>query len=229
MNFEINGDNMQSLKIDLGEGESIYADSGKLISKTANVIMTPRLAGGVMSALKREMTGASGFLTEFQPKKGDGFVEIAGVFPGKIFEIDLTPGQEFVAEKYAFLAAEESVKFGLDVVSMGPGFFGGEGWILQKFRGPGKVFIHVVGDKIEYNVDDRTVIEVDPGHVAGFDATVNYKVRFVDNIRTAMLGGVGLFLATFTGNGRIITHSESRTKLALEIRATTPKSGSSAP
>ncbi len=217
MKYEIVGDNMQSLKVDLAVDERIYGDSGTLVSKSDSVVMTPRMAGGLGGMFARKMTGASGLLTEFMAKNIDGHVSLAGIYPGKIFTVNLEEDQTFVAEKEAFLAAEDTVKFTVQTMGVGAMWFGGAGIVLQKFVGPGRVFIHVVGDIIEYDVTEGNPIEVDPGHIAGYDGTLQYKVTFVDNIRTAMFGGVGLFLATFKGNGRVITHSVSRVKLAAQI------------
>lgn len=217
MKYEIIGNNMQSLKVDLEPGERIFGDSGTLVSKSDSVIMTPRMAGGVGGMFARKVTGASGLLTEFGAKDIQGHVSLAGIYPGKVFTVRLDEGQTFVAEQQAFLAAEDTVKFTIQTMGLGAMWFGGAGILLQKFVGPGMVFIHVVGDVIEYDVTDGNPIEVDPGHVAGFDGTLQFKVTFVDNIRTAMFGGVGLFLATFKGDGRVITHSVSKVKLATQI------------
>lgn len=217
MDYKILGGSMQVLDISLGPGEKIYSDSGKLVSKSENVVMTPRLVGGIMGALMRKATGATGMLTEFKAEEDAGDVSVAGVMPGKIKVIELGEGESFVAEHYAFLAAEDSVNFTMQTVGLGAAFFGGAGLILQKLQGPGRVFIHVVGDIIEYELDGTRSLEVDPGHLAGFDSTLNYSVRFVDNIKTAMFGGVGLFLAKFTGKGHVILHSVSRFKLSSEI------------
>ncbi len=217
MEFSVVGDSMQAARIVLGPGEKIYADSGKLLSKTENVVMTPRLVGGLIGAIERKITGATAMLTEFSSKGGDGVVSVAGVMPGKVKAIQLVEGEVFVAEHYAFLAADSSVKFSIETVSLGAAFFGGAGLVLQKFVGPGTVLIHVVGDIIEHKLDGTKSLEVDPGHIAGFDGTLQYKITFVDNIRTAMFGGVGLFLAKFTGSGRVVLHSVSRFKLSSEI------------
>ncbi len=219
MKYEIIGADLQSLKIDLGVNEAVYADSGTLISKAETVIMTPKMVGGLMGLLKREATGATGFLTEFRAKEGPGHMQVAGVFPGKIVPIDLGPNDKFVAERSAFLCAEETVKFNIHITNFAAGMFGGTGFVLQEFAGPGRVYIHVTGDMIEHDLDGTTAVEVDPTHVAGFDGTLSYKIRFVDNINTAMFGGVGLFLATYTGKGRLITQTISRYKLAAEIYA----------
>jgi len=217
MDYEIIGSSMQGLRLHLGSGEKVYADSGKLISKTANVKMTPRLVGGIVGAIERKITGATGMLTEFAAENGEGVVSVAGVFPGKIKVVTLDEGQEFIAEHYAYIAAEESVKFSIQTVSLGAAFWGGAGLVLQKFVGPGNIFLHVIGDIIEHKLDGSEPLEIDPGHIAGFDATLSYHIRFVDNIRTAMFGGVGLFLATFTGSGNVVLHSVSRYKLSAEI------------
>lgn len=217
MKYNIIGGSMQSLDIELESGEKVYGDSGKLLGKSENVVMTPRLVGGIVGAIERKITGATAMLTEFSPKDSPGIVSMAGVIPGKIKVIELGEGEAFIAEHYAFLAAEDSVKFTIQTVSIGAAFFGGAGLILQKFVGPGTVFIHTAGDLLEYTLDGTKALEVDPGHIAGFDATLNYKIRFVDNIRTALFGGVGLFLATFQGKGRVILHSVSRFKFSSEI------------
>ncbi len=208
---------MQALDISIGEGEAVYSDSGKLVSKSDNVIMTPRLVGGVIGAIERKVTGATGMITEFRSSSDQGTIAVAGIMPGKIKVVELKDGETFIAEHYSFLAAEESVKFTMQTVGLGAAFFGGAGLVLQKFTGPGKVFIHVSGDIIEYDLDGTRDLEVDPGHIAGFSGTLEYKIKFVDNIRTAMFGGVGLFLARFTGTGNIVLHSVSRYKLSSEI------------
>ncbi len=217
MEYKILGNSMQALDISIGEGEAVYSDSGKLVSKSDNVIMTPRLVGGVIGAIERKITGATGMITEFRSSSDQGTIAVAGIMPGKIKVVELKDGETFIAEHYSFLAAEESVKFTMQTVGLGAAFFGGAGLVLQKFTGPGKVFIHVSGDIIEYDLDGTRDLEVDPGHIAGFSGTLEYKIKFVDNIRTAMFGGVGLFLARFTGTGNIVLHSVSRYKLSSEI------------
>ncbi|MGI0141749.1 MAG: TIGR00266 family protein [Candidatus Micrarchaeales archaeon] len=217
MDYELVGSSMQSLKISLKPGERIYSDSGKILSKSASIVMTPRMVGGLMGAIERKIVGATGMLTEFRADKTNGEVSLSGIMPGKVKAIELGSGEAFVAEQYAFLAAEDTVNFSIQTMSLGAMFFGGEGIILQKLVGPGTIFIHIVGDIIEYDVDDAHPVEVDPGHVAGYSSTLQFKVRFVDNIKTAMFGGVGLFLANFTGKGKLYLHSVSRYKLSAEI------------
>ncbi|EQD55643.1 protein containing DUF124 [mine drainage metagenome] len=208
---------MQAVRISLDPGEKVYSDSGKLVSKSKSIVMEPRLVGGLVGAIERKVTGATGFLTEFVAKDAAGTMTVSGVLPGKIYQLALGEGEDFIAEHYAFIAADETVKFTMQTVGIGGAFFGGAGLILQKFVGPGNVFLHITGDVVEYNVTDDNPLEIDPGHIAGFDSSLKYKITFVDNIRTAMFGGVGLFLAKFEGNGKVVAHSVSRLKMASEI------------
>ncbi len=217
MKYSIIGENMQALKLVLEQGEKIYSDSGKLVSKSDNIHMTPRLSGGIGKAIIRRATGATALLTEFENKGGEGHVAVAGVLPGKIRIIQLEEGEAFVAEHNAFIAAQETVDFSMQLVNIGAAFFGGAGVVLQRFIGPGAIFINVIGDVIEHTLDGSRDIEVEPGHIAGYSGGLTYAVRFVDNIRTAMFGGVGLFLATFRGQGTLILHSVSRNKLATDL------------
>ena len=217
MEYQIVGSSMQAVHFTLAPGEKIYADSGKLVSKSSSIKMTPRLAGGLVKAIERKVTGASALLTEFEAEGTPGSVTIAGIIPGKVYHVALNPGEQLVAEDFAFIAADESVQFSIATVGIGPAFFGGAGLVLQKLDGPGNVFLHVAGDIVEYMVDEANPLEIDPGHIAAFDSTLKYKITFVDNIRTAMFGGVGLFLAKFEGRGKVIAHSVSRYKLASEL------------
>ena len=217
MKYEVIGGSMQAVRISLDVGEKVYSDSGKLVSKSQSVIMTPRMVGGIVGAIERKVTGATGFLTEFVAKDAPGNMTVAGVLPGKVYQLTLGEGEDFIAEHYAFIAADETVKFTMQTVGIGGAFFGGAGLILQKFVGPGNVFLHITGDVVEYDVTEDNPLEIDPGHIAGFDSSLKYKITFVDNIRTAMFGGVGLVLAKFEGNGKVVAHSVSRLKMSSEI------------
>lgn len=217
MKYEIVGENMQHLHITLEAGETVYADSGTFVSKTKTITMTPKLAGGIVSAVERRATGATALLTEFEAKGDEGKVAVAGVFPGKVLQITLQDGQRFTVEKKSFLAAESTVKYSLQVMSLEVMMLGKTGPALLELVGPGNIFIHVVGDIIQHDITPDNTIEVNLGHFAGFDSQLKYSIKFVDNVQTAMFGGIGLFLATFEGEGRVISHSVSREKLALAI------------
>ncbi|MEM3791376.1 MAG: TIGR00266 family protein [Candidatus Micrarchaeaceae archaeon] len=217
MEFNILGNNFQFVSVKLNEGESVFCDSGKLISKTDNVVMSPKLIGGIVKAIERKVTGATAMLTEFKCKEGIGRISVGGIYPGRILGIKLEEGQSIVAEDHAFLVADANIKFSVQTLGIGAAFFGGAGFVLQRFEGPGNVFIHFVGDGIEYQLDGTAAVQLEPGHLAAYEPSLAFKVRFVDNIRTMMFGGVGLFLATFEGKGKLYAHSISRFKLSSEI------------
>lgn len=215
MNYKIN--EKQLVSITLQEGEKIYADPGKMISKSENVKMSAKMVGGIVNAIERKMTGNAAMLTVFEAVNGAGIISLAGVLPGKVREIALGEGEEFVAEHFAFLAAEDSIQYSIQPIGISAAFFGGAGIILLKLTGPGTVFIQPVGDTLEYDLDGTSRIEVDPGHIAGFDSSLSFKIKPIDNVRSAMFAGEGLFLATFSGKGRILLHSISRYKLSLAL------------
>ncbi len=217
MKYDIIGNNMQNLKVHLDANEKLYADAGKLVSKDRSVKMTPKMSGGIIGAFKREAGGASAFLTQYEAIGSPGAVSLAGELPGKILPIELKQGDSFIAEHYAFIAAQDTINITMQFVKLTAAMFGGAGFILQKLEGPGIAFINVVGDIVEYQVTPDNPLEIDPGHIAGFDPSLKYSVTFVDNFRTIMFGGIGLFLAKFEGQGKVIAHSVSRYKFAAEI------------
>ncbi|MGC8547477.1 MAG: TIGR00266 family protein [Candidatus Micrarchaeia archaeon] len=219
MQYTIVGENMQALKLTLSEGDVVYADAGKLISKHENIKMVPRMKGGILGAMERKIVGASAFVTDFQvePGSNEGDLLLGGILPGKVFPIELQANEQFLAEDKAFLAATDSVKFSVEAVNVSAALFGGAGFFLQRFVGPGIVFLHVTGNIVVHQLDGTKPLEVDPRHIAGFDAGISYKITFVDNIKSALFSGVGIFLARFDGKGRVITHTVSRYKLSSEI------------
>ncbi|MGC8730060.1 MAG: TIGR00266 family protein [Candidatus Micrarchaeia archaeon] len=211
------GNNMQSLNIYLDAGEEVYADSGHLINKASSITMTPRMTGGLFKAIERKATGATALLTVFRSNSPQAKLSIGSSIPGKILAIELEENETFSIEDNAFLAATSSLQFTIQTVSLGAAFFGGAGLVLQKYTGPGILFMHIVGDPIEYDINPTTPMEVDPGHIAGFSSGLKFNIKFVDNIRTAMFGGVGLFLASFEGSGKLLLHSISERKMASEL------------
>jgi uncharacterized protein (AIM24 family) len=147
-----------------------------------------------------------------------GEVGFAGTYPGKIQVFDLEPGQSILAQRDAFLFAESSVQFNVALVKrLGAGFFGGEGFILEKFTGPGAAFIHAGGDFVEFDLEAGQVLQVDSGCIVAFDESVDYDIQFVGGIRMALFGGEGLFLATLTGPGHVIVQSMTLQKLRREL------------
>lgn len=222
LDYKIEGDNLQIARVRLKPGQEVYAEAGKMIYKTANVEWDTRMTGHSVSekllgALRRTLAGDSLFVTYFR-SNGEGEVGFAGGYPGRIQAINLVPGQAILAQRDAFLFAQPTVTLSVALVRrLGSGFFGGEGFILEKLIGPGLVFIHAGGDFIEFNLRAGEKLQISAGCIVAFDESVSYDIEFVGNIKTAIFGGEGLFLATLTGPGRVLVQSMTLEKMRREL------------
>ena len=222
LEYSIQGDNLQVARIQLKHGQEIFAEAGKMVYKTASVQWETRMSGAsigekLLGALRRTVMGESVFLTYFRAN-GQGEVGFAGNYPGKITVFDLEPGRSVLAQRDAFVLAETTVQLNVALVKkLGAGFFGGEGFILEKLTGPGKVFIHGGGDFVEFSLNMGEVLQVNTGCIVAFDESVSYDIQMVGGIKTAIFGGEGLFLATLTGPGRVIVQSMTLEKLRREL------------
>jgi len=221
--YTIEGDNLQVLRIKLVPGQEVFAEAGKMVYKTSSVFWETRASGSTLGEklfgmLKRSISGESLFFTYFRCNSGQGEVGFAGAYPGRLEAIELAPGQSFLAQRDAFICAENGVGFSVAFVKkLGAGFFGGEGFILEKLTGPGTVFIHGGGDFVHFNLAAGETIQVDPGCIVGFDETVDYDIQLAGGIKTAIFGGEGLFLATLTGPGRCIIQTMTLSRLRREL------------
>ena len=222
LDYTIVGDNLQIARVRLKSGQEVYAEAGKMIYKTANVAWDTRMTGQslgqkLLGALRRTVTGESLFVTFFRAN-GAGEVGFAGAYPGRIQAFDLASGQSIMAQRDAFLFAQPSVQLNVAFVKkLGAGFFGGEGFILEKLTGPGLVFIHAGGDFVEFNLAAGESLQVETGCIVAFDESVEYDIQFVGGIKTAIFGGEGLFLATLTGPGRVVIQSMTLHKMRREL------------
>ncbi len=222
LEYKIEGDNLQVARVRLKPGQELYAEAGKMVYKTPSVQWETRMAGAsigekIWGAVKRKLMGESLFLTYFYATS-DGEVGFAGNYPGRIQHFDLVAGQSVLVQRDSFLFAQSSAQLNIALVKkLGAGFFGGEGFILERLTGPGSVFIHGGGDFIEFQLGAGEMLQVDTGCIVAFDETVNYDIQFVGGIKTAIFGGEGLFLATLTGPGRVIIQSMTLEKMRREL------------
>jgi len=229
LDYTIQGDNLQVARVRLKPGQEVYAEAGKMVYKTVNVEWETRMSGEtlgdkLLGALRRTVTGESLFLTYFRAN-GAGEVGFAGSYPGRIQAFDLAAGQSILAQRDAFLFAQPTVQFSIALVKkLGAGFFGGEGFILEKLTGPGTVFVHAGGDFVEFNLAAGEALHIDAGCIVAFDETVDYDIQFVGGIKSALFGGEGLFLALMTGPGRVIVQSMTINKLRRELAPGKPSS-----
>ncbi|MCC6585615.1 MAG: TIGR00266 family protein [Bryobacterales bacterium] len=222
LEYEIHGDNLQVVRLKLKPGQELYAEAGKMLYKHPVVQWETKMTGGsigqkLWGALKRTVMGESLFLTYFRASS-PGEVGFAGDYPGRIQAFDLAANQSILVQRDSFLCAQSTVTLNIAFVKkLGAGFFGGEGFILEKLTGPGTAFIHAGGDHLEFNLKPGESLQVDTGCVVGFDESVSYDIQFVGGIKTAIFGGEGLFLATLTGPGRVIVQSMTLEKMRREL------------
>jgi uncharacterized protein (TIGR00266 family) len=225
--YHILGTVQQTLAVELQPNQVVYSDAGGMSWMTTTVNMSTKASGGLGGMLKRAVSGASAFIVDFSATSAPGLAAFSTDFPGKVLPIELDAGQSVIMHKHAFLCAEKSVT--LDIFftrKLGAGFFGGEGFILQKLTGPGMAFAELDGDAVEYNLKPGEVMKVEPGHVAMFEGSVTFDIQMIKGIANVLAGGEGLFLATLTGPGRIWLHSMTVSKMAHRLMEYLPvKSG----
>jgi len=241
VDYQIVGDDMQMVLVELDPGETVIAEAGAMNFMEEEIQFETRMGDGsqaeqglmgkLMSVGKRALTGEALFMTHFtnHSRQAKRQVAFAAPFPGKIIPLDL--GQmrgEVLCEKDAFLCAalgtEVSIAFQR---KLGTGFFGGEGFILQRLRGDGMVFIHACGTIVEKELRGET-LRVDTGCLVAFEPTVEYDIQRAGNLKSMFFGGEGLFLATLRGYGKIWLQSLPFSRLADRILAHAPAHGGSA-
>lgn len=228
ISYRIDGTTLQVVTIELEPGEVIFSESGGMSWMTGNVEMKTHTGGGLGKVIKRAVSGESLFITDFSASNGRGTVAFASEFPGKIIPFDLTQGQSLIVQKDSFMCAEKSVDIDMHFRKrLGAGFFGGEGFIMQRVTGPGLVFLEVDGEVVEYDLAPGQQLKVDTGHLAALEPTVDFDVTMVKGFRNILLGGEGLFLASVKGPGKVWLQTMPISKLAAKIAQFLPTTGSS--
>ena len=223
MKYKISGDNLQLVTVELNSGEKVYGEAGAMVYMSSNMNMEAKMRGGLLKAIGRKMAGETIFLTEFTPTGGSGIVAFGGNAPGTIKPIEIAPDKEFIAQKDAFLCAEDTIELSVALQRrLGSVFFGGEGFILERLSGHGTAFIHACGDFIEFELDAGQRLKVDTGCVVGWDDTVDYDIERVKGIKTMFFGGEGLFLTTLTGPGKVLIQSMTLHNLASALAPCLP-------
>jgi uncharacterized protein (TIGR00266 family) len=227
MEYKINGSTMETLDIHLKKGESVYTESGGMAWMRGQIQMDTNTKGGMMAGLGRMIAGESLFMTTYTCQSREGTVTFAPEITGKILDMQLASGQSLICQKDAFMCAEDSVKLEIHFKKrLGAGMFGGEGFILQKITGPGMAFLEIPGEVREYQLGAGEVIQVDPGHIAMFEPTVDYDISRVKGFTNIFFSGEGLFLAKLTGPGKIWLQSLPLTNLAAKLSRYMPSQSS---
>ena len=221
MNYEIKGGAFPVVVCNLARGEQMITEKGSMVWMTPNMTMETS-GGGVGKMFSKAFSGESMFQNIYTAQ-GDGMITFGSSFPGKIMALELEPGKEFVVQKSAFLAAERGVNLSIHFnKKVGAGFFGGEGFIMQKLSGRGTAFIEIDGDLAEYELAPGQQMIVDTGNVAGFDSTVSIDIQKVSGVKNVLFGGEGLFNTVLTGPGKIWLQTMPIVNVANSIRPYIP-------
>ncbi len=217
MQYQIWGNTMPALTIRLDAGESIYTQSGGLSWMTEHIEMNTNMRGGFLKGISRMLTGESLFIATYTARMPAQEITFASSLPGEIHGFELYPGYEIIAQKGAFLCAQPGVEVSMTATRAMGGFFGGEGFLLQRFSGSGMVFCEMDGSIRTYDLAPGEMLRVDTGNVAAFEACVQYSAEVVRGFKNVLFGGEGLFLTTLRGPGRVWLQSMTVETLASRI------------
>ncbi len=239
VDYEIIGDDLQMVEVELDPGETVIAEAGAMNYMETGIDFEAKMGDGsqadegllgkLFQVGKRVLTGESIFMTHFTNSgHGKSRVAFAAPYPGKIIAIDMGAiGGEIVCHKGAFLCAALGTAVSIALQKrLGAGFFGGEGFILQRLRGDGMAFMHAGGTVIEKELDGDT-LRVDTGCIVGFTSGIDYDIQRAGGLKSMIFGGEGIFLATLSGHGRVWLQSMPFSRLADTILAHAPRQGGS--
>src|SRR5436309_8864102 len=232
VDYEILGDDLQFVKIELDPGEAVVAEAGAMMYVEDGIQLDTIFGdgsqqqkgfmGALMSAGKRLLTGESLFMTVFHNEgTGKKKVAFAAPYPGKIQPLHLAElGGELICQKDSFLCAAKGVSIGIAFSKrFGVGLFGGEGFIMQRLTGDGWTFVHAGGTLEERTLVPGETLRVDTGCLVALQPSVTYDIQLVGSVKTALFGGEGLFFATLRGPGRVIIQSMTLEKTRRELAA----------
>ena len=208
MKYEIKGNNLPFVSLKLDRGEELFTTSGAMSWMSQNISMETSASGGLMGGMKRMFSGESFFTVTFKAQADNQTIAFSSSFPGSIYAVKLEHGKSIIAQKRAFLVAEKGVDLAIHFQKkLSTGFFGGEGFIMQRISGNGYVFLEIDGALEEIELGSGEVLKVDTGHVAFIEETVNMSIDSVKGFKNILFGGEGLFLTTLTGPGKVYLQS----------------------
>lgn len=222
MQYKILGEPMPVVVCDLSSGESMITEKGSMVWMSPNMKMETS-AGGLGKAFGRMFSGEAMFQNIYTAQGGTGMIAFASSFPGSIRAVQITPDRPVVVQKSGFLASEQGVELSVFFQKKGmAGFFGGEGFILQKLSGYGTAFLEIDGSAVEYTLQPGQQIVVDTGNLAMLDATCTVDVKSVKGVKNMLFGGEGLFNTVVTGPGRVVLQTMPISNFAMSIASILP-------
>ena len=222
MKYEVKGEPMPVVICTLEAGEKMITESGSMVWMSPNMQMDTS-AGGLGKAFGRMFSGENIFQNIYTAQGGPGLIAFAASFPGSIRAIEITPDKPVVCQKSAFLAATDGVQLSVFFQNKAlTGFFGGEGFIMQKLSGRGIAFIEIDGSDVEYRLEPGQRLIVDTGNVAMMDSTVSMDIQRVKGAKNMLFGGEGLFNTVVTGPGNVVLQTMPLSSFVNTIAAFLP-------
>jgi uncharacterized protein (TIGR00266 family) len=239
VDYEIKGSEMQYVEVELDPGEAAIGEAGSMMFMEAGITMDTVFGdasgssqggffGKLLGAGKRLITGESLFTTVYTNNaRAKQRVAFAAPYPGKILPMDLHRlGGTLICQKDAFLCAARGVALGIAFQQrLSVGFFGGEGFIMQRLDGDGLAFVHAGGTVLKRELQAGEVLLIDTGCIVAYTPSVNFEIQYVGKIKTALFGGEGLFFAKVTGPGSVWLQSLPFSRLASRVFAAAPQTG----
>ena len=224
MRYQVIGDTMPAVEMTFDHaGESMYTQSGGMAWMSEGVSMDSNMRGGLGKSLGRMFSGESIFMATYRAERPGASIAFASTVAGEVLPVDIGACGGLIAQKGAFLCAQNSVELSVAFTKkLSAGLFGGEGFILQDIHGTGMVFLEIDGNKVEKVLAPGEVLKVDTGNVVAFEKTVNYEIETVKGLKNIFFGGEGLFLTKLTGPGRVILQTQNFNEFAGRIISMIP-------
>ena len=221
MQYEIKGGAFPVVVCRLEDGEQMITERGSMVWQTPNIRMETT-GGGIGKMFSKALSGESIFQNIYTAQ-GAGTIAFGSSFPGKIVPLEIGPGREMILQKRAFLASESGVELSIHFSrKLGTGFFGGEGFIMQKVSGRGTAFVEIDGEMVEHTLAAGEQLVVDTGNVAGFTVGVSMEIRQVAGLKNKFLGGEGFFHTLLTGPGTVWLQTMPISNVAEAIQSFLP-------
>lgn len=224
MRYEINGTPLPVVSCFLSNGETMITERGAMSWMTPNMKMETTSNGGVGKAIGRMFSGEALFQNRYTAQNGDGMITFASSFSGSIIPFQIGPGKEMIVQKSGFLASEAGVELSVHFQKkLGAGFFGGEGFIMQKLSGNGIAFVEIDGHCMEYTLGQGESMIIDTGYLAAMESTVGMDIQSVPGLKNMIFGGEGLFNTVVTGPGKIYLQTMPINAVANSLRPYFPQ------
>src|SRR5438874_6958218 len=230
MQSRITGTTMPVLEFVLEPNESVISEAGELSWMGSSIQMTTHTqfggGGGLFGVIKRVAGGGSIFMTEYRAIGAAGEVAFATKLPGHIVSVEVAPGREYMIHRHGFRCATPQIQISVGFQqSLGAGFFGGSGFLLQHLSGQGTAWLELSGELVVRDLQPGETLRVHPGHVGAFQSSVSFQITTVPGIKNMIFGGDGIFLAALTGPGKVWLQTLPIAKLAHALQEYMPRSG----